>query len=64
MLVFSIVTWDAGVGCLEVCHQVLSAGLELYKFWIKYPDGAGAASRTLGICVGQNIGIATDEVAC
>ena len=58
-----IVTWNAGVGCLKISHQVLSAGLELYEFWIKYPDGAGAASRTLGVGVGQDIGIATDEVA-
>ena len=60
----SIVTWNAGVGCLQISHEVLPAGLELNEFWIKYPDGAGAASRTLGVGIGQYIGIATDEVAC
>ena len=63
LFLVSIVTWDAGVGSLEISHEVLSAGLELDEFWIKNPDGAGAASRTLGIGIGQNIGIATDEVA-
>ena len=63
VLFTSVLTWDAGVGSLQVGHQVLSAGLELDKVGVQDGYLAGAFSGAFGISERQDISVAADVVA-
>ena len=63
MILASVLTWNAGVGSLEVGHQVLSAGLELDEVWVQDGDLAGAFSGAFGVSEGEDVSVAADEVA-
>jgi len=60
--IYSVSTWNAAVGCLEVRDKVLAARLNTEQFSIWHRDGATRPAATSQLHVVEHIGETSDVV--